>query len=265
MRPLSDELRRVLSIFAALALVAGFLLFVLGEHTNRYFSWTIKPPLSAAFLGASFWAAFVLISWSARQRLWIRARSAMPPVFLIAVLLLVATLIHIDRFHLDSVFGWFWLVVYAIVPPALAFLLWRQLRAPGGDVLGRSPLPGMLRGVLALQATVMVVVGGALFIAPTGADSLWPWSLTPLTARALGAFVLGFGVSAADASRENDLKRFEGAALAYGVLGALELIAAARYADDFSGASLDTWIYVGFLASVLAVGFYGAARARARL
>jgi len=101
----------VLWLFAALALIAGVLLFVLSEDTDRFFSWTIKPPLTAAFLGASYWAACILITWAARQHLWVRARATMPPVLVIAVLLLIATLIHLDRFHMDSIFGWFWLIV----------------------------------------------------------------------------------------------------------------------------------------------------------
>jgi hypothetical protein len=151
------------------------------------------------------------------------------------------------------VFGWFWIVVYVIVPLLLAFLLWRQARTPGEDVLERAPLPPAVRALLAGQALVMLSIGIALFVAPTDADALWPWTLTPLTARALGAFVFGFGVAAADAVLGNDLRRFEGCALAYTALGALQLLALARYTGDLTGADLDSWLYVGFLASVLAV------------
>ena len=69
---------------------------------------------------------------------------------MIAVLLLAATLIHLDKFDLDSLFGWFWLVVYCTVPLALAFLIWRQLAVPaqpGGP--GATPVPGVLRAALA--------------------------------------------------------------------------------------------------------------------
>ena len=238
------------------------MLFVLGEHTNRFFSWTIKPPLSAAFLGASYWAALVLIAWSARRGSWADARAAMSPVLSIATLLLVATLIHIDRFHLHSLFGWFWVIVYALVPPALVFLLWRQLRVPSPrGHLARSPLPAPLRLLLAAQALIMLAVGTALFVAPTGADGVWPWSLTPLTARAIGAFVFGFGVAAAHATAENDLERFRGPALAYTTLGLLEVVALVRYTENLTGGSADTWIYAGFLASVVLVGGYASLRA----
>jgi hypothetical protein len=261
-RPLIGELRALLWLFAALALIAGVLLFGLSEDTDRFFSWTIKPPLTAAFLGASYWAACFLIAWAARQRLWVWARATMPPVLVIAVLLLIATLIHLDRFHMDSVFGWFWLIVYLTVPPALVILLFRQLRAPGSDSLRGQPLPSGLRLVLVLQAATMLACGVALFVAPADADALWPWQLTPLTARAVGAFLTGFGVAAAHAAVENDLARFEGAALAYTALGLLELVALARYSSDLTGASIDTWAYVAFLASVIVVGGYASALAR---
>jgi hypothetical protein len=261
-RELTSELRAVLALFAALALVAGFLLFVLAAETDRFFSWTIQPPLTAAFLGAAYWAAFILIGWTARRRLWIEARATMPPVLVIAVLLLAATFLHLDKFDFDSIFGWFWTTVYVLVPPALVLLLVRQLRMPGEDPPPSRSLPWGARALLAVQAIVMVGVGAALFIAPESADAVWPWKLTPLTARAIGAFVLGFGVAAAHATAENDFDRFRGAALAYTALGALELLALAIHSDDLSGESLDTWLYVAFLASVLGLGAYASARSR---
>jgi hypothetical protein len=107
----------------------------------------------------------------------------------------------------------------------------------------------------------MLGIGAYLFVAPESADALWPWDLTPLTARAVGAFVAGFGAAALHAAVANDLVRFEGAALAYATLGALELIALARYPGDLSGGDLDSWLYAAFLASVLLAGAFGSWRA----
>ncbi len=261
MNQVSTELRLVLWSFALLALIAGGLLFFGGNDTESWFSWTIAPPLTAAFLGASYWAAFVLLAWSALQRDWLSVRAALPPVLVIAVLLLVATLIHLDRFDFDSLFGWFWLIAYMIVPPLLVVVIARQLRHEGGRRDEHLPLPEALRALLALQGLTMVVVGAALFAAPARADEIWPWPLSPLTARAVGAFVLGFGVSALHAVIENDRYRFRGAAYAYTVLGALQLLALAIHAEDLTGGSLDSWLYAGFLIGVLGTGAYGSARA----
>src|SRR5207248_10503517 len=57
----------------------------------------------------------VLLTWAARQRDWAYSRTALPPVLSIAILLLAATLVHLDRFHHD-LYGRFWLAFYAIVP-----------------------------------------------------------------------------------------------------------------------------------------------------
>ena len=165
--PIDRGLRLFFAISAILALIAGILLFIGAQETDRFFSWTIEVPLTAAFLGAAYWAAFVLLGWAARQRDWAMARPAVPPVFVIALLLLVATLVHLDLFDLDSIFGWFWLTVYAAVVPLLAFLVARQVRAAGRVPPGTRPLRGWLRAVLLAQAIAMLGVGVALFIAPS--------------------------------------------------------------------------------------------------
>jgi hypothetical protein len=244
-------------IAAILAAIAGGLLFIGADDTDRFFSWTIDPPLTAAFLGAAYWAALVLLAWAAAQEEWARARTALPAVFVIAVLLLIATLIHLDKFDFDSVFGWFWLVVYIVVVPLLAVLIWRQHRATGAVPRGDRPLPDWLRVALSLQAGAMLGVGAALFLFADDVASIWPWALTPLTARAVGAFLCGFAAAAAFAVREDDLDRLRGGALAYATLGALELLAVAINGGDLSGSDGERVAFIGFFASVLAVGVYG--------
>jgi hypothetical protein len=113
-----------------------------------------------------------------------------------------------------------------------------------------------------IQGIVMLAVGMNLFLTPESVDSLWPWDLTPLTARAIGAFVLGFGASAVHAVIASDLVSFEGAALSYGVLGALQLVALAIHAGDTTGGDGDTWLYVIFLVSVAGAGLAGWRSAR---
>jgi hypothetical protein len=261
--PLIPPLRATFAAFAALALMAGFLLLPLAEDTDRWFSWTIQPPLTAAWLGAAYWAAFVLLAWTAWRGTWESARAALPPVFTIAVLLLVATLVHLDKFDLDSLFGWFWLVVYCLVPPALAVLVWLQLRSRGPGLQASGPaLPGGLRAALAVQALALVGLGGALFAAPTEADSLWPWTLTPLTARAVGAFLIGFGLAAADAAAQGDSVTFAGAAYAYAALGAFDLLVVALHSGDLAGDAARTVPYLLFATGVVAVGLYGVGLAR---
>jgi hypothetical protein len=258
---LTRELRAMLFAFAGLALVAGFLLFPLAEETDRFFSWTIQPPLTAAFMGAAYWAAFVLIGWTARTGTWEAARPTLVPVTAIALLLLGATLLHLDKFDFDSIFGWFWLVVYCIVPPALAVLVWRQARRPAGPAPSGTPIPPALRVLLGVQALVMGAIGVVMFIEPSTAEDLWPWALTPLTARAVSAFLIGFAAAAAYAAADNRAERFGGAAYSYAALGVLELAAAALWRGDFDGGAR-TAVYVAFVVSVLLAGVAGSLTVR---
>ncbi len=262
-------MRAILLVASALVLIAGFQLFVLTEHTDRYFAWTVKPPLTAAFLGASYWASFILVFAAARQQHWVDARAGVLSAFTFTSFTSVATVLHLDRFHFDSpetitlIANWAWLLVYGFVPPILGILLFRQVRRPGRDPDRGIPLPRWLRLALSAQGLLMLGLGAALFLHPKGAASFWPWLLTPLNARAVGAWLLGMSAAAGAVLLEDDLERVRGPLFCYAVLGALQLIALGRYAaahfPDSGLPVLDwsqfgAWMYLLFALSVTVVG-----------
>ena len=82
-------------------------------------------PLTAAFLGASYWASTTLAIACAAERDWVRGRAFAPPYLIAGVVLLVVTFVHLDLFHMDDVTGWAWLVLYGVFPPAVLVLLLR--------------------------------------------------------------------------------------------------------------------------------------------
>ena len=59
-RPLISGMRAMFVVSCVTVSLAGFQLFVLSEYTDRFFAWTIDVPLTAAFLGASYWGSFAL-------------------------------------------------------------------------------------------------------------------------------------------------------------------------------------------------------------
>jgi hypothetical protein len=63
-------------------------------------------------------------------------------------------------------------------------------------------MPGVFRLVVAAQGAVRLRLGALLFVLPT--LSLWPWALTPLTGRAVGAWLIGIGVIAVQMGWEGD-------------------------------------------------------------
>jgi hypothetical protein len=250
-----------LLIDSVLVLVAGIQLFVFTAHTERLFAWTITPPLTAAFLGASYWASLPLVYLSSRRTTWAQARLAVFGVLVFTILTTVATLLHLDRFHLSGptqgaqFAAWTWLAVYAVVPLALLALLILQLRLLGGDPARRAPLPEWMRHLLGLQALVMLMMGGLLFVAPVA--PLWPWRLTPLTGRAVGAWLIGIGIIAGHARWENDAARVRAGMVSYTLLACLQLLAVARYAQFVDWNRFHAPVYLVFLVTILCVGGYG--------
>lgn len=94
--------RRVLYFSSALVISVGLSLYLLSESTETFFSWTIQVPLTAAFLGSGYLSSFILEFLAAREPVWARSRIAMPAVLVFTILTLIATLIHLDKFHFNA-------------------------------------------------------------------------------------------------------------------------------------------------------------------
>ena len=66
--------RWLLVAFAGLTFLAVTQLLLLADVADRYWAWTIRTELTAAFLGAAYGAGFVLAVASLRQDDWSRIR-----------------------------------------------------------------------------------------------------------------------------------------------------------------------------------------------
>jgi hypothetical protein len=247
---------------ACVATIAGIQLYLLTDHTDQYFAWTIAQPLSAAFLGGVYWAGAALFFATLTERAWSHVRIAGVAVSAFVALMLLTTLLHLDRFHLHAAAlpplfaAWSWMVVYSVVPLLLVLVILLQARAAGEDPPRMAPLSPIGRSVLGLNALVCLVVCVALFLAPTAMSTVWPWPLTALTGRAISA---GFVIIAAGSFqflRENDWNRMRVAGVSYSFAGVLQLLALARYAGTVAWGSLGAWLYVAFLCSVVGGGVY---------
>lgn len=257
-----------LLIAGTFVLIIGTALFLAPEQTDRLFAWTIAPPnnryLTAAFLGAAYWASSILEFLAARERVWANARVAIPAVWVFTTLTLIATLMHLNLFHLNPPAGpltigltYVWLAIYAIVPIAIPIMVAIQRRAPGGDPPRLALLPGWLRAVLIIQAILLIGLGTIMFLAPPMGAPLWPWALTPLTSRAVAAWLIGIGVAAAHMTWENDLVRVRVAFRAYVAIAVLQVIALLRYLGDVRLDDPRLWLYAIVVASFLVVGLLG--------
>lgn len=252
---MSRGMHLLLYVLTALTFVVGTQLFILAEHTDQFFSWTIKAPISAAFIGAGFWGAAVVVFWCARQRDWARGRVVVPTVAVVATLLLVATLQNLPAFH--GLLGLAWIEVYALFPPTLLAVTIMQLARPGFDPRIGDRLPPALRLTLALQAAAAIAVGVLLFASsPSLAASMWSWPLTDLTSKAIGTWLVGTGVTCGVVALLDDWAAAPGWALAQMTFGAAVLFSLARFSGDVAFDEISVWLVIAFFASMLVSGAY---------
>jgi hypothetical protein len=251
-------MRHALSFGSLLVFVVALQLLTATDSTHLYFAWTIEPPISAAFLGASYLGSLVLLFLASRQRFWSHARIAISPTLAFLPLMVTATFIHIDRFHLHAsevtarVAGWGWVVLYSTLAAVVVWAVFVSQRGVvGTERAAADAIAPSLRWGFAVEGAVLIPIGAALYVAPGTIGSVWPWSLTPLTGRAVGAWLVAVGVGALHVAWLNDRGRIRIGVIAYAVLALLQIGVLVRYADAVEWDDLRTWAYLLALVAIV--------------
>ncbi len=234
-----------LILAALLAVVAGVTLLFFSHRTDTNFSWSISSPMAAGFLGAGYLSGTAAAAATFHDRSWPRIRAAAYGLVVFATMVTIATLLHIDRFRMDSWEGWFWTVFYVLfVPLALALVLLQERR----NALTRTrdgPLtPTSLRMAMAVNAALTGVAAVMLWFAPTSTAGRWPWPLTPLTARMSAAIFGGACISSLMAALFTRVREVSLVTFNLGVLGCLTLLAMVLHRSDVTFERPLSWVLV---------------------
>jgi hypothetical protein len=181
-------------VLFVLAAANGLFLYFGADLSDTDYAWSIKPPISGAFIGAGFMAGTLatgLVLWKATR--W-RSFALLPPaLWVLASSLLASTIIHQDRFKWDYPPTWVWAFVYGFVPIAIPVLMLRQRRV--AEVLpAADPRLLPLRVISGIVGVGLLVGAVALFAEPVSVGEHWLWPLTPLLARAVACWYALFGV-----------------------------------------------------------------------
>jgi hypothetical protein len=174
--------------------IAAFLLFVFPSRTGELFAWPIAPALSAYLLASAYLGGIWFFVGVARARAWHHVRRGFPAVVVFAGALLVATLLHLDRFSMNLSFVT-WFTLYLITPFAVAIVAIAQRpRDPGVADRVDVDIPRVARWGLAIIGACAFAFGAAIYLAPQLAATFWAWTLTPLTAQVIGSVLSLTGV-----------------------------------------------------------------------
>ena len=172
-------------------LVAAWVILYLFPHdTAKLWAWTVRPPITAMVMGAGYLAGAYFFARVVTVGSWHRVGWGFVATTVFTTLLLLATLLHWDRFNHDHVSFWAWLGLYLVTPPLLPLLFARNRRHdPGRPNVDDVKVPRSMRAVVITAGAAQLTFALLLFARPTAVIDDWVWPLTPLTARTLSAFL----------------------------------------------------------------------------
>lgn len=247
---------RGLSRFIApFLLVAFMVLYPFPDQTQRLFAWTIQPTMTPMLLASAYLGGFYFFVRVLRERRWAAVKAGFLSVALFASLLGLATIIHWDRFNHTHVAFWLWAGLYFTAPFLVmgAWIANRRVAAP--PAADERRLGVVTRWVIGLIGLAALVQGVVMFVAPAAIIPLWPWALTPLTCRVVGAvFCLGTaGISVLVDPRWVTIRLMLQVEM---LMLTLMLIAVARATSEFAVDRPLTWVmFGGFVATFAASVF----------
>lgn len=231
-------------------LAAFVILFVFPERTHQLWGWTIKPTMTAMVMGGGYLAGAWFFVRVARTKEGHRALPGLLGVTLFTTLLLVATIIHWDKFNHRHVSFWAWIFLYAVTPPLLPLLWWNNRKRDPGRLAPRDALvPAPIRVMMAVTGALVLVASVMWFVHPTLIMAHWPWKLTPLTTRTTAAFFTFPAVTWLLFAVDPRWSSFEIPMQTASIGMVMIMVAAIRASDQFSGDSAA--LYVALLGVAL--------------
>jgi hypothetical protein len=243
------------------------ILYCFPQDTARLFAWPIRPTMTPMVLASAYFGGayfFLRVLW---ERHWNAIKTGFVAVAMFAALLGVATIVHWDKFSHQNLTFWIWATLY-FTTPFLVLGAWFSNQG-----VASPPSPDELRLSRAAQWTiglvglVALVQGLTMFLAPTLVLPYWPWLLTLLTCRVMGAiFCLGSaGLAVLRDPRWSSVKLLLQVEM---IMVVLILLAAVRALPEIEADKVLTWLlgagFVGVLAGSIYLWVSMSARARGR-
>jgi hypothetical protein len=184
--------RWIAALILLFLLDAVQLLWLVPDRTDELWAWEIQPELTSMVLASAYAAGAYFFGRVLFGAPWREVAPGFPGVIVFVWMAAAATFLHLDRFIEDNLAFAAWIALYTITPIGIPLLYaYNERRAPRREAA--STLPHGARVALALAGAVVVLAGLAMTISPSTAQDVWPWTLTPLTARIMAAVVALYG------------------------------------------------------------------------
>lgn len=229
------QTRLVLIIVVPFLLLAFLILYIFPDLTGKRFAWEIKPHMTALFIGSGYLGGAYMFVFAIFGKRWHRIKAAFPPVTAFTVAMLLATFLHWDRFDTKHFPFQIWLVLYIITPIIVPYLwIKNRITDSGAPESNDLPVPALAKSAFMASGVIGIALALFMFINPQTIIPIWPWTLTPLTARVLGGWFGLLGIGGLYASQDLRWSAWRIPMQSITFWGILILIGAVMNSQDFT-------------------------------
>ncbi|MCA9872558.1 MAG: hypothetical protein KC441_02860 [Anaerolineales bacterium] len=246
--------RWVAGLVVPILVLAFIILYFLPNRTGDYFAWTIKPTMTPMMMGAGYLAGAYFFTRVVLAKKWHHVALGFPAVTAFVWFMAFATILHYDRFNHSHPAFIAWLILYAVTPILIPLLWWFNRKTdPGLPDVADAVISQAARGIMAVIGVINLGNAFLMLLFPALFIPIWPWQLSPLTARIVAGWFALPGVVALGVAADS---RWSAAriTLQSQILGiVLILTAVVRAWPEFDPAKPATWIFIGGLTGLLLV------------
>lgn len=223
--------RGACAVVAVVAGLAGTVMVVAPQDTDRYFSWPIGPPPLAALVGAFYLASALTFAVLGLRGDWRASRGICFGILAFTLPTLGATLRHRDLFDWTRWQALAWVALFVSAPLAFSsFLFLLRGRAACSD--NDDPLSRLTRVALGVLTGCYAVIAVGLLLAPGRMEEVSPFALPGLSGRFLGSWCAFLAVIATFALARDRLQEATMPLMALVLWPAAAFLAALRSFDD---------------------------------
>jgi hypothetical protein len=246
------ETRVLGALIVPFLLAAFFILYIRPQDTGSLFAWPIAPSMTSFVLASAYLGGAYFFVRVACERQWHRIAVGFLPVTTFAVFMLVATLLHWGRFTHGNASFVTWVALYATTP-FLVSGAWLLNRRSDPRVVESTDVetPLAIRRVMGGLGALLLAMGLVLFVFANVLIDAWPWQLTPLTARVLGACFALTGVFGLMIGQDRRWTAARIALQSQALAISLVLVGVVRAWSNFKSGNVTTWLFVGGMSLLL--------------
>ena len=250
------ETRWVGACIPPFLVVAFILLYLFPNDTATHFAWTIKPTMTPLLMGGGYISGSYFFIRLIMGGKWHWFTLGFLPVTAFTWFMGLATFLHWEKFNHSHASFYAWLILY-VVTPFLVPILWFRNRVtdPGTPDASDVLISSNVRMAAGVVGATLLAIAMLLFIFPEVAINIWPWNLTPLTARVVGGLFALPGVAGLMCATDARWSAWRIVLQAIMLGVALTLLGALRAWSEFKQDNPMTWVFViGMLLLLVCLG-----------